>query len=184
MEYYIRMKTNRVYFPPTTPQQRKLLFESWEQSGNVTAACRRAHVGRATFYYWKSRFAENGYAGLETYEKAGVPKGTGRVAVEIQAKVTELHGEHADWGKRRLADEMAKANNWVPLVSPNAVRRILAEAGMWKPEENCISHGKVKQCRLHKREPFGEFVGRQARAGQSLMRTVIVLEQKQAQKFQ
>jgi transposase len=139
------MKANHVYFPPTTPQQRKLLFETWEQTSNVTAACRKAHVGRATFYYWKSRFVENGYAGLETYEKAGVPKGTGRVAAEVQAKVAELHRAHTDWGKRRLADELSKSNNWVPLVSPNSVRRILFEAGMWKPDENRVKKVRSRQ---------------------------------------
>lgn len=135
------MTSKRIYFPPTTPQQRKLLFEAWEQTQNVTAACRKAHVGRSTFYYWKPRFSEQGYAGLETYEKVGVPVGTGRVAAEIKRKVLALHEAHADWGKRRLADELAKANNWVALVSPNSVRRILLEAGMWKPEEN---RGKKK----------------------------------------
>jgi hypothetical protein len=29
---------------------------------------------------------------------------------------------------------MAKANNWVPVVSPNAVKHILEEAGLW-PEK-------------------------------------------------
>ena len=137
------MKAKRVYFPPTTPPQRKLLFETWAQTSNVTVACRKAHVGRSTFYYWKARFVQNGYAGLETYEKLGVPSGTGRVAAEIQTQVVELHRAHADWGKRRLADEMAKANNWVPLVSPNGVRRILIEVEMWTPEAN-----KVKKVRL------------------------------------
>lgn len=139
------MKTKRVYFPATTPQQRKLLFETWEQSKNVTAACRKAHVGRSTFYYWKPRFEEKGYAGLETYEKLGVPPGTGRVTDEIKNKVLELHGAHADWGKRRLADEMTKNNNWVPLISPNAVRRILREAGMWKPDENKVKKASSRQ---------------------------------------
>jgi len=32
MEYYIRMNANHVYFPPTTPQQRKMLFKNWEQT--------------------------------------------------------------------------------------------------------------------------------------------------------
>jgi len=139
------MKTKRIYFPPTTAQQRKLLFESWEQTKNVTAACRKAHVGRGTFYYWKPRFDKTGYAGLETYEKLGVPVGTGRVTAEIESKVLELHGAHADWGKRRLADELGKANNWVPLVSPNSVRRILFEAGMWKPEENRAKKKPLRQ---------------------------------------
>ena len=129
------MKATHVYFPPTTPQQRKLLFETWEQTGNITTACRKAHVGRATFYYWRSRFEKDGYAGLENYEKLGVPKGTGRVAAEVEAKILEMHGEHGEWGKHRLANEMAKANNWVPLISPNTVRRILEEAGMWHPGE-------------------------------------------------
>jgi len=132
------MKAKRVYYPPTTRQQRKLLFETWEQTDNITAACRKAHVGRTTFYYWKPRFDKDGYAGLETYEKTGVPKGTGRVAAEVETKVLELHDQHADWGKHRLVDEIAKANNWVPLVSPNTVRRILEDAGMWKPGENRV----------------------------------------------
>lgn len=130
------MKTKRVYFPPTTPQQRKLLFETWEQTKNVTTSCRKAHVGRATFYYWKPRFAKDGYAGLETYEKTGAPKGTGSIGVEIETQVLKLHEEHTNWGKHRLANEVAKANNWVPLVSPNTVRRILEDSGMWKPSEN------------------------------------------------
>jgi transposase len=113
-----------------------LLFETWEQTDNVTTACRKAHVGRTTFYYWKPRFDKAGYAGLETYEKTGVPKGTGRVAAEVETKVLELHGQHAEWGKHRLVDEIAKANNWVPLVSPNTVRRILEDAGLWQPDEN------------------------------------------------
>ena len=129
------MKANRVYFPPTTPQQRKLLFETWEQTANVTQACRKAHVGRVTFYYWKPRFDKAGYAGLESYQKTGVPKGTGRVAAEIEAKVLALHQHHVEWGKHRIAHEIAKANNWVPLISPNTVRRVLADAKMWKPEE-------------------------------------------------
>jgi transposase len=136
------MSTKQVYFPPTTPQQRKLLFESWEETGNVSQACLKAHVGRATFYYWKPRFDKNGYAGLERYKKLGVPKGTGRVVEGIQSQILELHRQHADWGKRRIADEIAKANNWVPLVSPNGVRAVLMEAGMWKPEDKRVKKAK------------------------------------------
>ena len=139
------MKAKRSYFPATTPQQRKLLFETWEQTGNVTAACRTAHVGRSTFYAWKPRFTEHGYAGLESYEQVGVPVGTGRIAAEIQAKVVALHRANATWGKRRLADEMAKANNWVPLVSPNCVRRILIEAELWNPEANRVKKGSSRR---------------------------------------
>ena len=129
------MSPKRTYFPPTTPQQRKLLFEIWEATDEVTEACRKAHVGRGTFYYWKPRFERDGYAGLETYAAKGPEKGSGRVSPEIEQQVLALHDQQGEWGKHRIADEIAKANNWVPLVSPNTVRRILEEAGLWQAEE-------------------------------------------------
>jgi transposase len=129
------MEEKRIYFPPTTPQQRKMLFEIWEASGNVAAACRKAHVGRGTFYYWKPRFEAQGYAGLEKYQNKGPAKGSVGTPAEVCQKVVEMRRLHPEWGKQRIADEMAKANNWVPIVSPNTVRRILAETGLWKPAE-------------------------------------------------
>lgn len=129
------MSQKRTYFPPTTPQQRKLLFEIWEASGNVTKACQEAHVGRGTFYYWKPRFEAEGYAGLEEYQRKGPEKGSVGTAAEIRDKVIEMRRKQPKMGKRRIADEMAKANNWVPVVSPNTVRRILEEAGLWKADE-------------------------------------------------
>jgi transposase len=129
------MSPKRTYFPPTTPQQRKLLFETWQATHSVTGACQKAHVGRGTFYYWKARFDRDGYAGLEEYEKKGPEKGYGSVSEQVEKQVLKLHAEHEDWGKHRVANEIAKANNWVPLVSPNTVRRILEEAGLWKANQ-------------------------------------------------
>ena len=129
------MSQKRTYFPPTTAQQRKLLFEIWEATGNVTEACQEAHVGRSTFYYWKPRFEAEGYAGLEEYQRKGPEKGSVGTAAEIRDKVIAKRRKHPEMGKRRISDEMAKANNWVPVVSPNTVRSILEEAGLWKPDE-------------------------------------------------
>lgn len=129
------MSQKRTYYPPTTPQQRKLLFEIWEATGNVTEACRKAHVGRGTFYYWKPRFEAEGYGGLEAYQSKGPEKGSVGTPAEVGQKVVEIRRLHPEWGKHRISDEMAKANNWVPLVSPNTVRRILEEANLWRPVE-------------------------------------------------
>jgi hypothetical protein len=52
----------------------------------------------------------------------------------VEKKVIELHAAHEDWGKQRLADEIAQGNNWVAQVSPNTVRRILTDAGAWQPK--------------------------------------------------
>jgi len=127
------MSQEHTYFRFTTEQQRKLLFEEWEKRGNVTEACRRAHVGRATFYYWKPRFDEHGYAGLVEFESRVAHK-LNRKDETIERRVIELRQAHCDWGKFRIADEMAKENSWVPVISPNTVRRILQEADMW-PEQ-------------------------------------------------
>lgn len=127
------MSQKRVHFPFTTPQQRRLLFEVWEETSSVTEACRRAHVGRGTFYYWKPRFEKRGYAGLEEFSSRA-PRNPRRTAKEIEQRVIEMRREHPDWGKLRIADELAKANNWVRVISPNTVRRILREAGLWEEQ--------------------------------------------------
>jgi transposase len=128
------MTTKRTYFRETTAQQRNLLFGTWEETGSVTQACRTARVSRGTFYYWKPRFDEHGYAGLEAFASRA-PKEPNRTASEIEERIIALRKEHPDWGKKRIADELAKANNWVPLTSPNTVKRILVDAGLWKAAE-------------------------------------------------
>ena len=132
--------TKRIHFPFTTAQQRKLLFETWEATGNVTQACRKAHVGRGTFYYWKPRFDEEGYAGLEAF-KSRAPKEPSRTPQKVEQKVIALKRANPSWGKRRIADEVAKANDWVPLIWPNTVKRILKDADLWETAE----HGEKKK---------------------------------------
>ena len=137
------MSQKRSYFRFTTPQQRKLLFEIWEETGNVTKACSQSHVGRATFYYWKPRFDANGYAGLEEFESR-VAHQLNRKEESIEQSVIAMRRQHPDWGKLRMADEMAKENNWVAVVSPNTVRRILRAAELW-PEEPKAGRKKASE---------------------------------------
>ena len=128
------MSAKQIYFGFTTAQQRKLLFEEWEVTGSVTKACQRARVSRGVYYYWKPRFDEYGYAGLEEFGSRVAHK-LNRKGEKIEQQVVELRRENPNWGKTRISQEMAKANNWVPVVSPNTVRRILTDAGLW-PESN------------------------------------------------
>jgi transposase len=145
------MNKKHTYFRPTTAQQRRLLFETWEATGNVSEACRKAHVSRRTFYKWKSRFDQGGYSGLERPDSCA-PKEPYKKADEIEKRVIELRRQHPDWGKRRLSDEMAKANNWVPVVSPNTVRRILQAAGLWS-EPEILAKKKGTPRKLGRRKP-------------------------------
>lgn len=128
------MTTTRIHYRRTTAQQRKRLFEIWEETGNVSEACRKAHVGRGTFYYWQARFEEEGYEGLEEFEDHA-PKNPKRIEEEVAQGVIELKRAHQAWGKKRIADELAKRHNWVPVISPNTVKRVLQEAGLWAKVE-------------------------------------------------
>jgi hypothetical protein len=139
--------TKRIHFPLTTAQQRRLLFETWEATGNVTLACRIAHVGRRTFYYWKPRFDTGGYAALEHFASA-IPKQPHRTDPSLEQQVIALRQAHPDWGKVRIAHELAKAHQWQPLVSPNTVKRILRSASLWSapmaPEKKGASQPSVE----------------------------------------
>ena len=59
----------------------------------------------------------------------------------IEQRVTELRQQNFSWGKRRIADEITKDNQWVPLVTPNTVRRVLHDAGLW-PEPASLAKKK------------------------------------------
>jgi transposase len=138
------MEKKRTYFRPTTAQQRRLLFETWEATSNVSLACRKAHVSRKTFYNWKERFEQEGYAGLEK-PKSHVPHQPHKTPVEVEEQVIQMRRAHEDWGKRRITDELAKANNWVPLVSPNTVRRILQDADLWPEPTEAVKKKRPKK---------------------------------------
>jgi len=124
------MSEKRTYYGYTTYQQRKLLFETWEETGKVKLACEKAHVSERLFYYWKRRFDEKGYRGLEEFASRAAHK-LNKKDESIEQKVIETRREHGEWGKQRIADELARANNWEPIVSANTVRRILQTAGLW-----------------------------------------------------
>ncbi len=137
------MAQQRIHFPMTTASQRRRLFETWQATGDVALACHTAHRGRATFYYWKPRFMAGGYAALASFASRA-PRRTRRVDPAIAQQVIALHHAHADWGKDRLADELTKANGWVPLISPNTVRRVLRDAGMWDDPAAIAKKGALR----------------------------------------
>ena len=137
------MTKKRTYFPPTTAQQRRLLFEIWEATGDREEACRRAHVAQSTFYHWKPRFETGGYEALDE-PLSHAPHRPNVVSPEIEEQVIEMRRKQPEWGKRRIADELAKGNNWVPLVSPNTVKRILQDAGLWPEAESEAKKGGRK----------------------------------------
>ena len=136
----------RIHFPRTTFPQRKLLFQTWEATRNIKKACQRAHVCQNTFYRWKPRFLEGGYKALSTFE-SHAPKNPRRTSRAVEQQVIALRKAHPKLGKRSIANELTKRNNWVPLVSPNTVQRILKDAGLLSQEEKSPSKGPSGKAR-------------------------------------
>ena len=103
------LTAKRTHFPRTTASQRKLLFHTWQTTGDVKLACSKAHVSERTFYKWKHRFNSGGYEALEQFA-SHAPKTPHRTTLKVEQKVIELRRTHPKWGKRRIADEMTKSN--------------------------------------------------------------------------
>ena len=118
------------YFPRTTAQQRYVLFATWEATGSVKQACHTVRVSKHVFYRWKSRFETGGYPALDV-PQSHAPHHPRKIGPEVSHRVIVLKRAHPPWGKRRIADELAKGQNWVRVVSPNTVKRILKEANLW-----------------------------------------------------
>ncbi len=116
----------RIHYPHTTASQRKLLFKTWEETKDVAKACSKARVSERTFYYWKLRFEIGGYEALEQFASYA-PKKPNRTAAKIEQEVIEVRRENENWGKQRIADELTKKNSWIPVISPNTVKRILQD---------------------------------------------------------
>lgn len=124
------MDKQRMHYPRTTPSQRKVLFQKWEETGEIAAACREARVSEGTFYYWRPRFEAGRYEAVEQFA-SHAPQGPHRTSETIAQEVIRLRRENVKWGKQRIADELAKKNNWRAVISPNTVKRILQAAGLW-----------------------------------------------------
>ena len=91
------MTPRNVYYPPTSPQQRKLLFETWEETGNVTRPAEKRMWGGRLFTTGSPVLTKMDMLDWKLVNRTGVPKETGCIAAEVENKVLELHDQHVDW---------------------------------------------------------------------------------------
>jgi transposase InsO family protein len=117
---------SHVYFRPTTVGQRRLLFSTAEETGNVSEASRRAHVSRGTYYYWRPRYESEGAAGLAA-ERSRAPHRTRipSVSADLRAEVLAYHQAHPTEGYRSIANGIGKAHQWKKMISHTKVQEII-----------------------------------------------------------
>jgi transposase len=124
-------KSKRPYFRESTPDQRRLLFETYERTGSIAAACAAAHLARRTFYFWRLRFRAGGYAALaQTGSHAPHRTRIPPTPAETVAEVIAYKQAHLAAGYRSIANGLKQAHHWQAVISATQVRRILLRAGL------------------------------------------------------
>ena len=122
---------------PLTPQQKLLLLDTWQRSGLPARDFGAlVNVSRQTLYAWKRRFEELGPGGLVDAPK-GVKQGS-KLPELTKRTILMLKQAHPDWGCQRISDMLVRGPA-LP-ASPNAVARVLKEAGYQLVEQPTRPH--------------------------------------------
>jgi len=122
---------------PVRLQQKKTLIEVYQQTGNMTLAMRKAGIrSPRTAYLWWRRFCEGGEAALEPRSHAR--KTQRRLPDSIVEQICELRCREPQWGRRRIADELAR-HYGQQVASPASVEAVLRRAGLWEQAGQLVS---------------------------------------------
>ena len=84
----------RVYYGPTTEQQRRHMIEVYEATGNKSEACRQAKVSRGTFYRWYPRYLEGGWEAVKEGRSRAAHTHPSAKPPEIVQRVLDLNEEY------------------------------------------------------------------------------------------
>jgi transposase len=135
------LTSKQPYFRPTTADQRRLMFAVYETTASPRQACVAAHVCLGTFYRWRPRFVAGGYAALDEPGSHRPHCSPNQLPQPYVEEVLAAKREHPAWGKRRIADELAKGHGWQAVVSASQVRRVLLGAGLWPQRDRPAKKG-------------------------------------------
>lgn len=129
--------------PPMTPEQRLLILDTWQRSGLPAGDfAPLVGVSKHTLYAWKTRFDEQGPAGLMDQPRGG-PKGS-RMPELTKRTILMLKKSNPEWGCQRISDMLVRGPA-LP-ASATAVARVLHEAGYQMEEVTTRPHpDKVRQ---------------------------------------
>jgi transposase InsO family protein len=129
--------------PAMTPEQRLLILDTWQRSGLPAGDfAPLVGVSKHTLYAWKTKFDEQGPAGLMDQPRGG-PKGS-RMPDLTKRTILMLKKSNPEWGCQRISDMLVRGPA-LP-ASAAAVARVLHEAGYQMEEVSTRPHpDKVRQ---------------------------------------
>lgn len=116
-------RLKKVYYGPTTFQQRQYLMQGYQNTGNVTEACRAAKVSRGTFYRWHPRFKEQGETGLQD-GLSRAPHRPHRIKEELAQRAIEMKQSRPSLGSRSVANCINQEHGYQRVISHETVRRV------------------------------------------------------------
>ena len=132
----------RSYFRPTTASQRRLLFKTAAAS-TVTAAARRAQVGRGTYYHWLDRYETTGEAGLaQPRSCAPHQPRLAPLSAAVCAEVLAYYDAHPhERGCRMIAQRLRQAHDGQAVIGHSKVAELirLAHAPVASPAAPAVA---------------------------------------------
>jgi len=133
-----------------TPNQRLLILDTWMRSGlAATVFSEICGVGPSTLGKWRSRFEEEGPAGLDE-RRRGAPKGS-RLPEPTRRAILMLKSAHPEWGSDRIHDMLLRSEGF--RASAGAIRRLLAEEGFVVEESTKPRHEPDRVRRFERARP-------------------------------
>ncbi len=104
-------------------KQRLSVLDLAAKLGNVSEACRRRGMDRASFYEWKRRFQTHGLDGLKDLPPIAKTHPQA-IAAEIEERIVALALEHPSYGCNKLEKLLSLEG---PYVSNVTIQKILIE---------------------------------------------------------
>lgn len=109
----------------STANERLEILKEVERSGNVSQACLRYGVSRASYYAWLRKHKEDPLSGLEPKKK--IPQSPNKTPQDVAQRVIELAIRNPDSGCLKIARLLLKESF---RLSPPTVQKILNQNGL------------------------------------------------------
>lgn len=112
-------------------EKRAFIDAMLKQSKPFVELCREYGISEKTGYKWRSRFLEQGYAGLE--EESRAPREhPNSIDGDSAAELIRLRLAHPSWGGKKLQALYQRAHPSLPQPSLSSINRIIEKAGLLK----------------------------------------------------
>ena len=115
-------------------QRKEFVLDSLKKDVNFTILCQQYGTSTKTGYKWKSRFLEEGFAGLNDLSRRP-GNNPNKVPTEVVLELIRLQNKKKYWGSKKIHDLYMRKHpgEWVPCLS--TVERVLKKAGFVVPRK-------------------------------------------------